>query len=548
MYKLGSCKPIDDWWDIVDTGKQNVGPELKLLNDYTKKILARPDTYVDTKKILDCLEIIPRYRTYVLTPFQKFLHAMYSGVFYNDGTVAFREIFVYAGRGFGKNSFASDATLILTSKKHGIPEYNVDMVANSEEQAKTSFIDVYNMIDKHETTLGRAYKKGSSEIIHKLLKCKIKYWTSNAKTKDGLRPGAIIFDEIHEYENYDTLNVFTSALGKVECPRIFYLTTDGYRRDGVLDQYLEIAMDILNGVETEIRMLPVICRAEESDDWEDEDIWEKANPNLRYLPHLKAEMIQARAKARRSVSAKIEFLTKRLNRPVQDPTHLVATYDQIRAASYPIPIDELKKMECIGGVDYADIRDFIGVGLLFKKGEKRYFLHHTFIVEKSLKIKTYNPDLLNRAREKGTFTIIPGEVADPKFLTEWFLKMGKIYRIKTIVADRYRTEILREAFAKEGLPLEDMPVGPPTHNKVAPILDAAFAGGNICIDDDPLMRWYIANVKVVTDGKGNKTYHKIEPELRKTDGFFALIHALIKDGDLASTPKKIRRFKAYNYN
>ncbi|MCG4877873.1 hypothetical protein L0N00_15705, partial [Eggerthella lenta] len=36
--------------------------------------------------------------------------------------------------------------------------------------------------------------------------------TNNAKGKDGLRSGCVIFNEYHAYENYDNINVFTTGL------------------------------------------------------------------------------------------------------------------------------------------------------------------------------------------------------------------------------------------------------------------------------------------------------------------------------------------------
>ena len=36
------------------------------------------------------------------------------------------------------------------------------------------------------------------------------------------------------------------------------------------------------------------------------------------------------------------------------------------------------------------------------------------------------------------------------------------------------------------------------------------------------MRWYTNNVCVITDKYGNKQFGKIEPKLRKTDGFMAM--------------------------
>lgn len=56
-----------------------------------------------------------------------------------------------------------------------------------------------------------------------------------------------------------------------------------------------------------------------------------------------------------------------------------------------------------------------------------------------------------------------------------------------------------------------------------------FKERTLTLEDDRLMRWYISNVMVVTDKKGNKTFQKIEPIKRKTDGFFCLLHSLLED-------------------
>ena len=46
------------------------------------------------------------------------------------------------------------------------------------------------------------------------------------------------------------------------------------------------------------------------------------------------------------------------------------------------------------------------------------------------------------------------------------------------------------------------------------------------------MRWYINNVRQEMDKKGNVQFVKVEPMLRKTDGFFMLTHALNGIADL----------------
>ncbi len=46
---------------------------------------------------------------------------------------------------------------------------------------------------------------------------------SNGETKDGLRDGAVVFDEIHQFESNKDVSVHISGLGKKANPRNFTL-------------------------------------------------------------------------------------------------------------------------------------------------------------------------------------------------------------------------------------------------------------------------------------------------------------------------------------
>src|SRR5699024_11088205 len=172
--------------------------------------------------------------------------------------------------------------------------------------------------------------------------------------------------------------------------------------------------------------------------------------------------------------------------------------------------------------------DFIGVGLLFKKDNKRYWLHHTFIVEEALRIQSFKMDF-TIPQQEGYVTIVPGNVMDPQLVSNWFSEMNQKYKIKGIAMDRFRKNAVKEVFDKDGLPIVEVASGYITHNKLAPLVDMMFANHNIVYGPDRMMRWYTNNVYVDVDNKGNKSYKKIDPEKRKTDGFMALIHALSLD-------------------
>jgi len=543
--KIKYNKHIDRYINKIASGEIIASKEIHELISYVKPILERDDVVIDHKEIDSAIETIEKYFPFKLLDWQKFITAFVAGVFYKDGSLVFNEFFLMMGRGAGKNGFIAALSFYLISKQ-GINKYDVAIVATNEKQAKTSFTDVWNVLDDNWGKLDKFFKKTLQIIGFFKTKSKLEYYTNNAKTKDGLRPGAIIFDEVHAYETDENIKVFTSALGKVPRPRRFYITTDGNERDGFLDRMKEETKMLFRGEIKNSRLFPFICKLDDPEEVHDFKLWEKANPSVNHFPHLKLEMETEYYNLEHRKSAKLEFMTKRMNIPSVDAYDAVVVWEKIKATNQKIPYEELKGMTCIGAIDYADTTDFVGVGLLFKKGEKRYWIHHTFINQKSLNSNKYKVDI-QLAKEKGLITIIKDETNRPEHLVKWFAEQAKLYKIKLIASDLYRINYLREEFEKAGFnKLEIARSGSKTHTQLQPIVEDLFAYENLIYGDDMMMRWYTNNVYIKRDAKQNITYEKVEPRLRKTDGFFAFLHALQFDDKL---PKQqvLQVFKVRTY-
>src|SRR5699024_5123004 len=102
--------------------------------------------------------------------------------------------------------------------------------------------------------------------------------TSNDETKYRLRDGCVIYDEKHQYESFDVVDVFGGGLGKVRNSREFFIGTDGFVRDGFLDKTKERAMEILSGKALDDPLFPFICTIDDEKEVDNYSAWEKANP------------------------------------------------------------------------------------------------------------------------------------------------------------------------------------------------------------------------------------------------------------------------------
>jgi len=525
---------IDTYFNLIESGQLIVCKEQLQLKDYIEKILSRDDVYIDYESVNESIEIPERYFPYKFFDWQKFINVFIFGLRWkSDDALVFDRYFVYMGRGGGKTGSFSLSALYMLSKQHGIAHYDIDIVATSEKQAKRPFKDLKEVLEKNEDRLGYAFHWTDSLIRNESTQSEMTYNTSAPNTKDGKRSGCVLFDEIHQYETNELMNVFTSGAGKVKDYREFYFTTDGYVRGGPLDDLKEESKLLLNG-ELDIErstLFPFICHLDEDEEVDDPILWVKANPSLQHDATLLRETKKQYYRMQRNAKLRMEFMTKRMNRPIEDPRFEVASYEDRLATNQPIP-QQLKGIDTIGGVDFADVRDFCSVGVLAKYKGKRYWLQHTFIHYKALEVQDINREIVQLALDKGLAEMVYDKSISPEKVVNWFKKMSETYYIKKICMDDYRSSILGPKLEEAGFDVQVVRRGRITHGKLSLIIDDAFINHTLVFGNDPLMRWFVGNVYVDYMDNDNKEYKKIDKETRKTDGFFALLHALNCDAEL----------------
>lgn len=532
-------KHVKYYMNQYETGRIKVSKYVVLLFSYLKNhVLNRDDLYFDEVTHERYIKFTEK-NYFKLMPFQKFITA-FVFLYYKEGNYPFFEqFFLYKARGAGKNGLISSLTNFFISDLHGIENYNVSIVANSEDQAKTSFTEIYDTIKNspNSKVLESLFYATKSEITSRTNNSKIKYHTSNPKTKDSLRDGCVIYDEVHEYEDSAIIDVFSSGLGKVKHSREFFITTDGFIRGGYLDDLKERAIRVLNGESLNDPLFVFMATLDDESEMDDESNWQKANPMFHEPMSEYAKELFRKVKTQyislgnSKPSARIRFMTKRMNCPATDLTTSVATWDEILRTTYEEdgetlrPIPDLKHRVAVGGLDFASIRDFASVGLLFKIGEDYIWKTHSFVRRGFLDAVDLKAPIEDWEKE-GLLTILDGPVIDIKYIVDWFVEMRESYGVNRIVADTFRLDIVKAALEAEGFELIYIRNPKAIHSLLAPRVETLFAQHNIIFGDNPLMRWYTNNVYVKIKKDGNKEYLKKDEVRRKTDGFQAFIHAL----------------------
>lgn len=515
---------------------------IQLLKLIEKEILPNDDLYYfDNEQINNYIEFSEAWY-FELDEWEKFI-AAFIFLFYKneDNEVVFDEFVINMGRGGGKNGFISTLANYFVSSLHGIDYYDVSIVANSEKQAKRSFQECYRVINKKgNEDLKEEFEAYKSSLTGLDTQSVFEYKTSNASSQDGGREGAVIYDEYHEMENTDIVDVFSGGLGKVDHGRQFFIGTKGFVREGYFDVKYRECEDILSGLNEFKGVFPYICELDDIEEMDNPENWPKANPALqpplnKRGRRLLNEVMKKYKKLATEPSGRSAFVTKRMNFLEDNMENSVATKEEMMATNRPF--FELDTVP-IGSLDYGDLRDFASAGLLFKnsKSNEYAFKTYSFALKKfcdvhygySMKEQTVGSGKkapIKKWEKMNLMKVVDEPSLNPKHVVQWFIEAREKYGMNKIVIDNYKAEFMAPALEKEDFEVIRLRKPSSLHPMLAPRVVDGFANNKFIFGDNPLMRWFTNNV-FVKETKDGKQFLKKEEVKRKTDGFHAFIHAL----------------------
>ena len=539
-----TCKEIDYYLEYVNAHPKWINKERRLLiKNIVKPLLKRKDIIFDETTYCNCIKYCEN-NYYQLFPYQKFIYAFAFMYWKETHMPVFSKFFIMMGRGNGKDGFIVPLANFFQTPLYGIMNYHIELVANSELQIKDTYEVAYNVMTRPK--FKGKFKVTKEEIRNITTNSILRYNTSNADTKDGKRPGCLIFNEFHAYENYDRINVFESGRGKVEHGREFIITTQGYVRDGPLDDTLTACRNILESGDNPLGYFPFICSIDDDKEVDDPESWHKANPSMEYMPVLAYQIEMDYKEMSLLPNKRPEFITKRMNLPQRNEEQTLTSWNNILRCSYsdiekkiPRETEDTKGQLAVIGIDYADIRDFASAGVLTIDSEGNYiWRQHTWICAESPFLKNIKFPLIDNAGlpEFTDFEVVEGPVIPISMIVDWCEVKMTEYDVQKIAMDTYRYTIFKKEFEERGISIEDKKnpeglvrlirkIGSVT-GIIAPTIEKLFSEGKIDYGLSSIMRWYTNNTSVSTDKFGNKTYGKIEPKLRKNDGFMAFLVAM----------------------
>lgn len=275
-----------------------------------------------------------------------------------------------------------------------------------------------------------------------------------------------------------------------------------------------------------------------------------------YMPILANQIMHDYLEMKKIPSKRAEFITKRMDRSARKEEETVTTWQNVLRACYEgETMEELERkipritldtrgQAAVIGIDYADVRDFVSAGVLTKTDDGEWiWRQRTWICADSPFIDSIKFPLRNAGQaEFEDFEVVPGPVIDVNLVVDWCMEQMRIFDIKKIAMDTYRYTLFKQAFEEREISIEDKknPHGivrlirkiTSATGIIAPFIQSMFSQGMINFGPSAIMRWYTNNTSVSEDKFGNKNFGKIEPKLRKNDGFMAFDVAMFCKDEL----------------
>lgn len=543
---MTNCKlhpVILEYLESIETDNPKACPEQHALAAHIRKCFEIEDIYIDTEQLGHYLSMV-RYFSYDrLFPWEAFLIALWDCTYRADGLPRWKTLFCMVGRGAGKDGFIAFDGMCSISPYNPVEHYNVDICANNEDQAVTPIKDFAEVLEnpEWEAKLKKHYYHTKEVIQGRRNKGVMKGRTNNPKGRDGMRSGKVIFNEVHQYENYDNIKVFITGQGKVAQPRVGIFTSNGNVSDAPLDDYLTRGRRILFEGEPDNGFLPFICCIESKEQVHDPKNWYMANPSLAYLPHLYQEISDEYRDWCDHPEQNGDFLTKRMGLRAGFQEISVTDYEKVKATNKSLP--DLTGWTCTAGIDYGELNDWAAVNLHFRRGAARYDINHAWICMQSKTLSRIKAPWKTWV-EAGHCTAVDDVSIHPDLLAEYLRIAGQKYNVKMLAMDNFRWTLVSESMKRIGFDARDKNrvklVRPSDIMTTDPLIQECFDRGQFAWGDNPCLRWAVNNTKRVRSSKklgvdtGNYIYAKIEGKSRKTDMFMALVASMTVESVLGS--------------
>lgn len=453
-----------------------------------------------------------------------------------EGTRQCRESILIVGKKNGKSLLASIVGLYMLVGD-GEPGPEVYSVATKKDQAKIIWQESKRMVRKSPALLKRIKALVAELSSEDFNNGSYKPLASDSDTLDGLNVHCVLMDEIHQWKNgkalYDIMADGTSARRQ---PLVYITSTAGTIREDIYDAKYDEAERVINGLEDENgykdpHFFPFIYELDDRKEWTDPKCWKKANPGLGTIKN--RSNLEAKVEKAKSNSALVKNLVCKEFNIRETSSEAWLLFEELNNTEL-FDIAALNPRYGIGGADLSSTTDLTCATILFRvpDSEKIYVLQMYFLPEDLLEQRVREDKIpYDKWKDQGWLRTCPGNKVHYRHVTEWFKEVQdelNIYIYKTGYdswSATYWVEDMKNEFG--AIVMEPVIQGKKTLSSPMKSLGADLKAKRIIYNNNPILKWCMANTSVDVDKNDNIQPCKGKQATRRVDGLASLLNAYV---------------------
>lgn len=459
-----------------------------------------------------------------LEPWQVFQVGSVFGWTRADGTRRFRRAHTEVARKNGKTLTLAAIGLYLAFAD-GEAGAEVYSAATKRDQAKILWDAARQMVEQ-TPALARAVVVTPSKSNLSMARTASKFEPlgRDADTSDGLNPHAALIDELHAHPNRDLVDVLDTALGARRQPIRWNITTAGFNQESIWWEEREYAIRVLEGIADDDSLFALIYTLDKGDDWRDEAVWPKANPNLGVSVYLDALREEAR-KAAAIPALQNSFRCKRLNEPTEQSERWIDMAQWDACADAPQVEDGAA---CFVGIDLSSKVDLTAAVAVFPAEDGYLDVLPLFWRPEDGVLEAEKRDGVpyRQWAKDGLLTLVEGSMVDPAAVAEDIIDWTAGWEAREFPFDSWNAASAAAKLEQAGAAIVAVAQGYATYTEPCHHLEALLASGKVRHGGHPVLRWMASQMMVKHGANDAIRPWKPHGSGLRNDGVVAMLMAI----------------------
>ena len=332
--------------------------------------------------------------------------------------------------------------------------------------------------------------------------------------------------------------ILKQSMSMREQPLLIMITTQGFVRDGMLDEFYELAKDVIYNQDSQNeRFIAFVYEQDSKEEINDESMWVKSNPSIDVIKS-REDLREKVAMAKTNSSLMASLLVKDFD-IVQNGSQLFLTWEEVNIDDKDLLVHKLSTnlydTYCTLGFDLsASGTDASAATINIKKDGKYHILTKMWIPASRYEVWKDNFKLpVDKWIEAGYLALSGDTQVNYEDMLSWFLDTCDRYKLSPVSChfDRYQSQFLIKELEDRGINMVPTPM---TTKVLSPLCFQckALLQSKKIVYYNPVLKWMLLNVEVKTDTHANVFPVKGDMKSKnKIDGFISLLCSLDAQND-----------------